>query len=269
MASKIQKERVGNNHRKETERFECERLITWLATNPTMSEIAHRFVTDFFSEYGLDKVRISWISDNDDMEVIGEFGYPVKGEISAESSLLGLSFPGAIWRKDPHEVVQIALNKTSSNWTKDGQIYVMHLTRSNMSIGLISFHALEWSCDSQEEVERRFDPYISILSLYLSLIRKIADLEESLVKLGVLTVSERSDLDVRINLLSDRQLRVVRLMAHNKANAQIATELGFSLSTIHSDSIDIYKILGVNSRRGAVDAIRARLDGEMDEMRDQ
>lgn len=184
------------------------------------------------------------------------------------SPLLGMVVPSLEWRNDTSELTLIALNKTDSNWTKDGKTYVMHLTRAGMSIGMITFTSLCADLD-HKTVEKRFEPFIELLGMYLSLERRVADLEATIERMAKVVIIERSELDVRINMLSDRQLHIVRLMAHNKSNAQIGTELGYSCSTVRSDSIDIYRILGVNSRHGAVDAIRARLDAEMDEMKDQ
>jgi len=249
------------------------RLITWLSTHPTMSEICHRFVTDFFTEYDLHQVRIVWLLENDDLEVVGEYGFKNESENDFTPPpqfqiLLGQIFPSHAWRNATTELSMIALKKTGSNWTKDGKTYVMHLTRSGMSIGMITLTSL---CDKLDHkaVEKHFEPFIEVLGMYLSLERRVVDLEETIERMKKIVIIERSELDVRINMLSDRQLRIVRLMAHNKANAQIAAELGYSISTVHSDSIDIYRILGVNSRHGAVAAIRARLDAELDEIKDQ
>lgn len=246
-------------------------MIAWLATHPTMSEICHRFVTDFFTEYDLHQVRIVWLRENDDIEVIGEYGFDkVADGANPEQCniLLGLVLPSAVWRHDQSELTRIALNKTDSNWTADGKNYVMHLLRAGMSIGMITFTSLRSDLD-QMAVEKHFEPFIEVLGMYLTLERRVVDLENIIEAMKKIVIIERSELDVRINMLTDRQLRIVRLMAHNKANAQIANELGYSISTVHSDSIDIYRILGVNSRHGAVAAIRARLDAELDEMKDQ
>jgi DNA-binding CsgD family transcriptional regulator len=236
-----------------------------------MCEIAHRFVTDFFTEYDLTQVRIAWLQENDDLEIIGEYGFdpvPHGAELSAATALVGMVFPSRLWRNDKTETSYIALQKTSSNWTADGKTYVMHLTRAGMSIGMTSLTFFAPNLD-QKVVEKRLEPYIEVLGMYLTLERRVVDLEATIERMSQVVIVERSELDVRINLLTDRQLQIVRLMAHNKANAQIATELGYSISTVHSDSIDIYRILGVNSRHGAVNAIRARLDAELDEMKDQ
>ena len=248
-----------------------DRLLTWLSTHPSMSEICQRFVTDFFTEYDLSQVRIAWLQENDDIEFIGEYGFdPVSdgAKLSAATALVGMVFPSRLWRNDKSEISYIALNKTDSSWTKDGKTYVMHLTRSGMSIGMITFTFFASNLD-HKVVEKQLEPFIEVLAMYLTFERRVVELESIVARMKEVVIVERSELDVRINMLSDRQLQIVRLMAHNKANAQIAAELGYSISTVHSDSIDIYRILGVNSRHGAVAAIRARLDAELDEMKDQ
>jgi DNA-binding CsgD family transcriptional regulator len=51
--------------------------------------------------------------------------------------------------------------------------------------------------------------------------------------------------------LTDRQLTVLRLMAEGKTNAQIATELILSESTIRQETVKIYRAVGVHARSEA------------------
>jgi DNA-binding CsgD family transcriptional regulator len=52
--------------------------------------------------------------------------------------------------------------------------------------------------------------------------------------------------------LTPRELDVLRLIAAGATNPQIATELAYSLSTIRTDTVSIYKKLGVGGRTEAV-----------------
>lgn len=52
--------------------------------------------------------------------------------------------------------------------------------------------------------------------------------------------------------LSERELEVLRLIALGRTNAQIAKELAYSESTIKQDTIRIFRVLGVKSRKDAV-----------------
>jgi len=52
--------------------------------------------------------------------------------------------------------------------------------------------------------------------------------------------------------LTPRELDVLRLIAHGATNPQIAAELAYSLSTIRTDTVSIYRKLGVGGRTEAV-----------------
>ena len=54
-----------------------------------------------------------------------------------------------------------------------------------------------------------------------------------------------------LSSLSPRELTVLRLIAAGRTNAQIATELAYSLSTIRAETMTIYRKLGVRGRAGA------------------
>ena len=60
------------------------------------------------------------------------------------------------------------------------------------------------------------------------------------------------------DLLTRRHRDILAMIADGLTNVQIATELGFSESTIRQDTIKIYEILGVSGRKEAAKAYRSR-----------
>ena len=58
-------------------------------------------------------------------------------------------------------------------------------------------------------------------------------------------------------VLTPRQVRILTLMAANCTNPQIASRIGFSVSTVRMESLTIYRALGVHDRKHAVVAGRA------------
>lgn len=58
--------------------------------------------------------------------------------------------------------------------------------------------------------------------------------------------------------LSKRQLRVLGMLAKKMSNREIALALDYSVSTIRLDTMAIFRYLGVESRREAVDEARRR-----------
>lgn len=52
--------------------------------------------------------------------------------------------------------------------------------------------------------------------------------------------------------LTDRQMRILTMMAQGRTNRSIAAELGFSESTVRQETLRLYRALEVNSRTDAV-----------------
>jgi DNA-binding NarL/FixJ family response regulator len=57
--------------------------------------------------------------------------------------------------------------------------------------------------------------------------------------------------------LTPRQLSILRGMVDGKTNHELATELGFSVSTVRHETMRIYQILAVSDRREAAKAALA------------
>jgi DNA-binding CsgD family transcriptional regulator len=87
----------------------------------------------------------------------------------------------------------------------------------------------------------------------LAIISGLVGLQISAQKKSKLTVEQDPSV---WNLLTNRQHKIVAMMAENKTNNQIASELGYSQSTIRQDTIKIYEMLGVAGRKGATQAYR-------------
>ena len=91
------------------------------------------------------------------------------------------------------------------------------------------------------------------LKNYLETLSGLIGLQMSSFKRTKMTVDQDSAI---WNLLTNRQHKIVAMMAEGMTNNQIANELGYSQSTIRQDTIKIYEILGVAGRKGATQAYR-------------
>jgi DNA-binding NarL/FixJ family response regulator len=54
--------------------------------------------------------------------------------------------------------------------------------------------------------------------------------------------------------MSDRQIQILRGMVEGKTNHKLATDLGFSVSTIRHETMAIFRALGVSDRKEAAKA---------------
>ena len=54
--------------------------------------------------------------------------------------------------------------------------------------------------------------------------------------------------------MSDRQIQILQGMIEGKTNHELATDLGFSVSTIRHETMAIFRALGVSDRKEAAKA---------------
>jgi DNA-binding NarL/FixJ family response regulator len=64
-------------------------------------------------------------------------------------------------------------------------------------------------------------------------------------------VSFNDSQDVATDQLSARQVSILRGMVEGKTNHELATELGFSVSTVRHETMRIYQALSVSDRKEA------------------
>jgi DNA-binding NarL/FixJ family response regulator len=65
------------------------------------------------------------------------------------------------------------------------------------------------------------------------------------------TVNHDDSLDTAAGHLTPRQIQILRGMVEGKTNHELATEMGFSVSTIRHETMRIYQALAVSDRKEA------------------
>lgn len=112
--------------------------------------------------------------------------------------------------------------------------------------------------------------YMSVLGLCLKTIKpptpELISFFETVGGLFALQLSKTSidprnkfedSIIAKINLFTRRQRDVIKLVSDGLTNSQIATELGFSESTIRQETMRIYEILGASGRADAIRMFRS------------
>jgi DNA-binding NarL/FixJ family response regulator len=94
--------------------------------------------------------------------------------------------------------------------------------------------------ENTARVEEIVLDYAVPLSLYLSLSHE-----------GLRTSNSSSREDTGAEQLTARQLSILGGMVEGKTNHELATELGFSVSTIRHETMRIYQALAVSDRKEA------------------
>ena len=216
------------------------RFIEWLSYHPTTEEIARALATEYLTEFSVLGVRFGRINNDDSVTVLGQYGYPDADKWRERN------VPSAEWRAVDSDHVRIIVGKLKTKWTADSTMYVIDLRDRGVVQGhlIIEFHNPVSEADKHPTAEAIDDLSVP-LALYLSfLTRPIGS------TMGGITLPIDSR-DAGNGQLSQRQVLILRGMVEGKTNHDLATELGFSVSTIRHETMRIYQALAVSDRKEA------------------
>ena len=216
------------------------KFIEWLSYHPTTEEIARALATEYLAEFAVLGVRFGRVNNDDSVTVLGQYGYP-DADTWRERDV-----PSADWRAVDSDHVRIIVGILKAKWTTDSTTYVNELRDRGVAHGhlIIQFHNPVSDADKHRTAEAIND--ISVpLALYLSFLTRP-------VGIGMGSINMPADgRDAGNAQLSQRQILILRGMVEGKTNHELATELGFSVSTIRHETMRIYQALAVSDRKEA------------------
>ena len=211
---------------------EMRSFIEWLSYHPTPDEIARALVLDHLASVQACCVRIGLLNPDDSLTFAGEYGF--------EDGKKGKTFSGSEWRSWTSDASDVALGRNSNTWSDDKKMLLFQLRHR----GAIQGHLLirfSHPISDREKVEEIVIDYAVPISLYLSLSHE-----------GRRTSNNSSEgQETGSDQLTARQLSILSGMVEGKTNHELATELGFSVSTIRHETMRIYQALSVSDRKEA------------------
>ncbi len=213
------------------------KLISWLTFHPTTDEIARALATDYFAEFSVQGVRFSRLRSDDSIIILGEYGF--------EDSAIWKDrvIPSSEWRARDTEPSRVLKGETQERWCNNSTVYIETLRDRGVTQGhlMIAFHNTIKEVDKVRVAERIRDLCIP-LALYLSFLHQ----PSSGISGSNFPTESRN-----AGQLSQRQILILRGMVEGKTNHELATELGFSVSTIRHETMRIYQALSVSDRKEA------------------
>jgi DNA-binding CsgD family transcriptional regulator len=213
------------------------KLITWLTYHPTADEIARALATDYFAEFSVQGVRFSRLQSDDSIVILGEYGF--------EDSAIWANrvIPSSEWRARDTEPSRVLKGESQERWCNNSTVYIETLRDRGVTQGhlMVTFHKTISEVDKDRVAERIRDLCIP-LALYLSFLH-----QPSSGISGSNFPTESRD----AGQLSQRQILILRGMVEGKTNHELATELGFSVSTIRHETMRMYQALAVSDRKEA------------------
>lgn len=212
-------------------------FVTWLASKPTPDAIARSLVTDHLKDFTACSARIGRLNKDDSYHYLGQFGFDLNET--------GKLVPGVVWRnRQDIEVNQIAAGYQPGPWTRDGQQVLMPLRTNGTIYGWLNIRfAKPLDDEIRAAIIKRTEIFANVISLYLSLTHPQ-------------DFSSENDLNGEkgipsVDSLTKRQMNILRGMVDGKTNHDLATQLGYSVSTIRHETMRIYQALAVSDRREA------------------
>jgi len=216
------------------------KFIEWLSFHPTSDDIARALVTEYLAEYGVSAVRFGRTNSDDSAVVLGQFGYA-----NAEESRNKV-FAGSEWRAWDLPEIDIITGKNKDKWAPSSQLCVIALRDRGVMQGHVVIEFAHPVPDNEKHrALEAIEDFCVPIALYLSFQSRGVSTNIP----GVTTLNDSRDAGA--GQLSARQLSILRGMVEGKTNHELATEMGFSVSTIRHETMRIYQALAVSDRKEA------------------
>ena len=227
-------------------------FMAWVSNHPEIKDISKHLVADFLNQYNASCARLALIRENNQLEVISEFGF------DNDDCVLGEIYESHQWQNTDDEVFMVVAGIAPTAWLEGSQIYVVPLKVNSVNIGYAQI-VFSKPVSSQHEIEHLLEDLSIGLSLYLGYQNELNKYYRKVEELANTLRLKESNSALKMNLLTPRQRGILELMAQELTNDEIAHNLGFSHSTIQAESSEIYRILQVSGRKGAVSALKFHL----------
>ena len=216
------------------------KFVEWLSYHPTTEEISRALATDYLAEFAVRSLRFGRLNSDDSITNLGQHGFPNADEYRNRN------IPSDEWRGYKSPEMAIISGASKEKWTPDSTTYVNTLRDRGVLQGhlIVNFHK-PISENDKHRTAAAVDDLCIPLALYLSFMSRPVG-----VGLGGVTLPIDSR-DAGNAQLSQRQILILRGMVEGKTNHELATELGFSVSTIRHETMRIYQALAVSDRKEA------------------
>jgi DNA-binding CsgD family transcriptional regulator len=232
------------------------RLISYLATLPTLNRLAQFLALDLFTDHDPHSTLIHGFDSDGQCHVLGSFGLPheVVKELQHLSIWDGSPAVDAIRQGDSH----LFLDAVTVQWRYPMLARHPELLHPTMAWPLMrgvervgAIH-LQFNLPPNEQALTALLTEVApLVSLYLGLTGEIRQPNND--QRNNRERARRSN-DAE---LTERQLTIMRLLAQGLTNPQIAARIAFSDSTVRQETMVIYRYLGASGRREA-----ARIAGQ-------
>jgi DNA-binding CsgD family transcriptional regulator len=219
---------------------EVTRFATLLTRSPSVDDLLATLLRDFLSQEDVTAIEIQVIGPSENLILRYFIGAPIDGSENKST----ISLTSLLEHKNIHTDLE-----------KDGSIHNSHnhitLTAIALDSTIKGFYLFQHGkrYEASPNSAHYMQALSSLLTIYLVSIFPRGT-RASLLGSEVKTES--------VSELSARQLMILAGMVDGKTNPELSTALGYSVSTIRHETMDIFKILGVADRKEAAKSAIAK-----------
>lgn len=215
-------------------------FIEWMSFHPTAEEIAQALVTDYLSQYAVKGIRFGRVNKDDSIVVQGSYGYP-------DADLWrNRPIPSAEWRAIEAPDIRIIAGGLKEKWIPDSSMVISTMRDHGLIQGYL---IVEFASPVQEadkaKIEDAITGFTGPIALYLSF------QNQRFNSLSVDFDATAQSGSTHVEDLTQRQILILHGMVEGKTNYEMASDMGFSVSTIRHETMRIYQALAVNDRKEA------------------
>ena len=216
------------------------KFIEWMSFHPGMEEIPRALATDYLTQFGVKGVRFGLLNSDDSILLLGQYGYP------DAMAWRNRNIPSQEWRAIDSIDIQLIISASGQKWTNDSRFFVNTLRDHGVIQGYLIVEFINPIADAnKQKTGDAIDDLCMPIALYLSFqIRRSPNQTISINSLDEVRDSGGAQ-------LTSRQLLILRGMVDGKTNHELATELGFSVSTVRHETMRVYQALAVSDRKEA------------------
>ena len=253
-------------------------IVRFLMTRPTCDQISQHLVLNLLNAHKPRAAVISLFGLDGSLHAVGAFGMSPQALEAYKTLSLWDSSPMSDAVRSGEPVILDSVEDVQERYPWMGNaetpyepMAVWPLSLPSQRVGAVQFTFT--TSPDEESLRADVTGVSAVLALYLSLLTSIATTPDKAVaslerddRNGGYPVTGLSLVEGMVpeegaahanrrpapGNLSDRQLRILGLMAKGLTNSQISKRVGFSESTVRQETMAIYRYFGVGGRREAV-----------------
>ena len=208
----------------------------WLTFVPPLEKVVRAFVLDYLLAYGPIESTIWHLNDRDALTCLAVYG--------PSDAIVGIPIPRKIWRNSSEfqSLASQVTTKRRASWSDGWCHAVVNLYAQSMSVGFLTLRFPQ-AVKNEEQVASEIEDFSMLISLYLAL-----RFWNSLNHNGSASHQRVSPSRNGKPDLTERQRIVLAGIVMKKTNNTIASQMGYSASTIRHETMRIFEILGVSNR---------------------